>query len=435
VRTSNEMTTKGEDTMNQTTAQLSHSLSCPQCNKEIPTHKGYVTWCECGYQDEGEPEQKEKNRLNRLYERLGQKRGKMVFEKIKENPFEPVPRLTLMLAYLLSTIIHLISLGTLLSGIYCLLRQSPSIFSVALGLFLCGVSWLIRPRWNQLEEGSFRLDRKDFPHLYEAVDRLSDHMKTKRIDGIAVNHEWNASIGYYGWKKECILTIGYPLFSVLANTQKQAIIAHELGHLVNKDLSRTMYIGTAIHTLDKWVELLTPIPLDEREDNLGFFELPAYYFMALISRIPYLYLVLLVHLLFDDSQKGEYLADLKAAETCGKEPLLQTFTHLQYGNLYNLSITQALPRRKTSNVYDLLNENIQSLPPREIERYRWRDQLEHFHLDHTHPPTKYRSLMISHLPQQIERDSSLWEKASFELGTIKEDMHEDLMEEVRYWIS
>jgi heat shock protein HtpX len=408
---------------------------CPECQSKIPVHKGYVSWCECGYNLKINNDESPQTKLNRIYEQLGKKRGKKIYINLKtKKDFFLGIDLSKMPVFLLATLIHLVSISTLFLGVYLITFYNSNYLLIAGGLGLLGVSWLARPRAPKLEKNEQLIPRAEFPNLFSAADQLADAMKVPRIDGIVINEEFNASVAQIGWGRRNIIKIGYPLFSVLGPEEQMAILAHEFGHIKNGDLSRSLYIGSALFTIQTWYELLEPVPLDERE-NMGIAELPVYYLMVIISQIPYFLFFLLVHLLYDDSQKGEYLADDRAAKTVGYQHLITAMEKFEYAETFNSKVRDAAISRTGMNVFNAMEEQLLTMPLREKERLSRCAQLESSRLDATHPPTAYRVKMLEQfrgLPASPSVNKEMIKKIPGELVSQQERIQDLLIENYRY---
>jgi heat shock protein HtpX len=408
---------------------------CPECKSNIPVHKGYISWCECGYNVKINYFERPQTKLNKLYDQLGDKRGKRIYKKLIAKK-ELVSEVTFskVLVFLLATLIHLVSIISLSLGSYLLTFHNSNYLLIACGLGLLGISWLARPRAPKLEKTEHLISREEFPYLFSAADQLADAMKVRRIDGIVINEDFNASVTQIGWTKRNIIKIGYPLFSLLEPEEQMAILAHEFGHIKNGDLTRSFYIGSALFTIQTWYELLEPVPLDERE-NMGIAELPVYYLMALISQIPYLFYFLLVHFLYDDAQKGEYLADERSAKTVGYHHLIEAMKKFEYAETFYSTVRDVALKQNKLNLFHVMYERIITMPLREKERL-WRcSQMESAKLDATHPPTYYRVQMLekfSAMPYSPAVDKEVLSKIRGELDSQQKRIQEQLIENYRY---
>ena len=96
---------------------------------------------------------------------------------------------------------------------------------------------VLRAMWVRLSapEGLV-LNRKDFPLLFECLQKLRKQFKGPRIHTVLLTEDFNAAIsqvprlGIFGWQKNYLI-IGLPLMEALSAEQFMAVIGHEYGHL------------------------------------------------------------------------------------------------------------------------------------------------------------------------------------------------------------
>lgn len=339
-------------------------------------------------------------------------------------------------AFFLATVVHLVSLSFILLGFYLFIFKHDSYLALAGALCLFGIAWLARPRLPKLEDSANVVSREDFPYLYSVADQLADAMNVSRIEGIVIDEEFNAAVTQIGWRRKKYIFIGLPLFSLLECEEQTASLAHEFGHLSNGDLSRTFYIGTALYTLHTWYELLRPVSHDEySNDEFDFLKFFSYYLSAAIAQIPYLLLFLLVHLLYDGSQKGEYLADDRAAKTVGYQYLISAMAKFQHEGTFYSKVRETAVKKNKTDLFEAIKEELHTMPLREKERLSRIAQLETSRLDATHPPTAYRIMMLEKfrsLPSTTAVSKEGLMKMQKELMTQKTIIQEKLVENYRY---
>ncbi len=235
------------------------------------------------------------------------------------------------------------------------------------------------------------LDRASYPALYALVDRVADALGAKRVDMIVVSGEFNASFGRAGWTRRSVLRLGLPLFHALDEGGKVALIAHELAHDVNGDHARGFLPTTALHSLEMWSALLEPARVRRPYNNrLALYEEVSKWIMSLGALLLQAWAGLLVRVLWQDSQRGEYLADALGARVGGAGAMTALLTTMHYDQLYEAAVRDVAVGGKESDVFTALSTLIAALPERERERLRRVGELEGSRLDSTHPPTAYR---------------------------------------------
>lgn len=412
--------------------QRTGSMQCPKCQSDIEEHPNYMSWCECGwnltpYQPDDKP-----SRFAAIYERFGHRMGKRLLHDmaIIDN-LRPKPSAARVFTLLFAASIHLVTLGCL---ILCLYFFMHGYWLLALPFLL--ILWLQFPRIPRLsmQEKSDIVSREQFPTLYAIMDEAADRLKLPRVDGIILNESYNALYQQAGISLKRYVTLGLPLFSVLDPAEKVALIGHELGHGVNGDFTRALFIRSAFDTLVRWYGLLYPEEgLPRRASYTQLLIHLANFIMKLLSYIPLLLVMLFIHAIYYDSQKAEYMADYLGAKVGGTVGALGLSSKLFCYSTYELVRQRHSIHQLKGNFFDALKAAAHAIPPREYERIRRVGMLEGSTLNCTHPPTAYRI----HILQQHEHAASEAMQLSFsqleqldhELRAVEPRLQERVLQE------
>ncbi|MEO2074821.1 MAG: M48 family metallopeptidase [Bacillus sp. (in: firmicutes)] len=413
------------------------STECPNCLKTIPVHKGYITWCECGYNlhTAKEEEPKRKSRMVRLYDHLGERSGEFIFQQMMNTTnFTQRKSIVNMIALMIATIVHTISVASFVFGVYLLFFQHNHFILLFFGLVLLGIAWFTRPRVGKLEKNERIIPKDEMPATYAVLDDLADAMGIKKIDGIIINEDYNAAITKIGWRRRTIVFIGVPLFSALTPDEQCSVFAHELGHYQNKDLTYGFYVGTAINTLYDWYTLLDPVQ-SEQTFEYSLLDMITNFILKLLAQIPYLTFSLLLHLLWNQKQIGEYLADYRAAQICGSMTVIKDLEKIHMDRVYYHALSRVSVNDLQTNVIDEFKQALSIMPEREKIRIKLQLAKEKFKLNATHPPTIYRIQFIEkqNLTGRFSIDPLKGKKMIQELDLFKEKIHEIAVENYRYY--
>jgi len=193
--------------------------------------------------------------------------------------------------------------------------------------------------------------------------------------------------------------LGLPLWSVLHGQERVALVAHELAHSANHDIRRGIVIGTAIDSLARWYNVLRPAGIWSDGYGIQNIVLVPFNLMMLgLSQIAKLGLYVLVHLLWHNSQRAEYLADHLSAQTAGTGAALGTLGKLYLGEALSLTLERATWKSRNRTFLDDFRRKVTDMPERELERVRRIAQLEGARLNATHPPTVHRIAFLQAHP-------------------------------------
>lgn len=365
---------------------------CPECGTILPVHHGYVTWCDrCGWNLKPEVISDSRTLFDEIYRKLSRRLSRDLFNRmLREESLAPRFTLSGALAFLMAAAVHAVTVVFLLAGGAFVLLGWPNIVLVALGLLCLCIAIAARPRIVQAPDKGL-LPRESFPALYKLADDVADAMNAKRMDHIVASIEFNASFVRAGWLRKRYLTIGLPLFAIHTDAERVALLAHEIGHSANGDNGRRFFVVSALGTLEVWYDLIRPHGLFSSESGMpGLVMLPVNMVLYGISRMIRGWIWALVHLLFRNSQRAEYLADYLSAVVGGDRAAVTSNQLLYRGGFYNYVVQRVANSNGRLRLFDELSHQMALLPERELERIRRVSLLPDSRIDTTHPPTAYR---------------------------------------------
>jgi Zn-dependent protease with chaperone function len=333
--------------------------------------------------------------------------------------------------------VHLVSITFLVLAILCFWHAAKNKILILYGVFALSLFVMLRPRVCPVPKNS--LHREGYPQLFKIIDKVQAALKAPAVGYVVVDEQFNASFGNTGWLWRPTLTLGYPLLHVLSTEEKIHLIAHELAHGVNRDPARSFIAGTAVETLNRWYDLLANHDWQASPDHESTASLLAYWgayigrwAMRVLSIIPLALSKLLCHLIWQDSQQAEYLADRLAAKVAGQTASISGLYKLNYGLVVEQSIQQAVMRREDTTLWERLDKNLSALPEHELERLKRLMTKEDARLETTHPPTGHRVAAIQALPvttpmvilSRSEADAFEDELQRFQ-NSVAEKLHDD----------
>jgi Zn-dependent protease with chaperone function len=367
----------------------SEAIGCPRCGASIPVVHGLVNWCDaCDWNLSAPESRAPRTARERLYAKAGRRIGDRVVSRLGEAG-SLAPRLTAtrLAAYLVASLVHLLTAALALTGLLILVEGFPSPFAL-FGLLFLGPAVLMRPRLGRVPE-SGRVTREQAPQLYRFIDEVAETLGTRTADVIIIDEFFNASWSVRGIRRRRVLTLGLPLLTALTPPERTALVAHELSHARNGDAGRGLFVGSAVDALFEQYMVLAPTG----SAGAGFV-IDAV--MWLVSRPSKWLLQLEWHLLLHDSQRAEYIADSCAADVAGTDAVVSLHEKLLLGTTFRGVVQHAA--RSKSDIFDELLSVFERVPERERLRRRRVARLEAARLDASHPPTAKRIELLERRP-------------------------------------
>lgn len=378
-------------------------INCPQCKASVPSYDGYVTWCDqCNWNLQPQKDEPDYTVFGRVYNSLGKRQSKSLFQEvITAKRLRSGLTLSRILAILIALIVNTITLAIAAVGIVWIVQAWPDIISLKVfgGLLCLGLAWLLWPNVGVMPP--YIMPRNEFPTLYLLADRIAEQLNAPKVDGITIDWQFNAAFGQKGYRRRRILQIGLPLWTILENQERVALLSHELAHSVNGDPNRQFLIGSAVDTLARWHWVLAQGEgMSVSSSLLAYLaSIFAILLSRLLSLIPQAGAYGLSYLLFRDGQRAEYRADYLATTVSGTAAMLGLLDKLHFTRTFNLLVQKITLYQKDKDFFVELRKRITEVPPRELERIKRLSEVEMSRLDVTHPPTLYRINFLSAQPQ------------------------------------
>ena len=265
--------------------------TCPNCQSELTADKNFSPWCaDCEWNLTFSEPAEPRNLFESFYLSISRKHGEALFDSlVKADPKRLRPAITFskLTAFALAALVHSLTIFLIVFGLSLLFFGWPNFLAVGGGIVCLMTSWLTRPRFAAFPKNA--ISRKDFPVLYDLTDSIAAALGTKSVDAIVIDGHFNAAFGQVGWKGKKILYIGLPLWKILSEREKIALIAHELSHGINGDPLRGIFIRTAVDSLIVWHGLLKPDQLWNSENALiGLLLIPFNVLLLFLSFVSWL---------------------------------------------------------------------------------------------------------------------------------------------------
>ncbi|WP_162262026.1 M48 family metalloprotease [Terrabacter sp. Soil810] len=311
-----------------------------------------------------------------------------------------------------------------------------------IGWFAVVLGWLIvvaiAPRPHRLEDVRL-LPADDYPSTHRLVAAVAESVGTPAPDLIAVSIEFNAGVARIGWGRRQALVIGLPLWTLLTDDERLALLAHEMGHLRGRDTALSHLAAVAHGVLRRAATLLTPLPddaysdfVDDRRDvSEATMNAVGSLVLRVLSAPANLLLLLFERLAAVESQRREYLADLRAAEVAGTSAVVRLLVTTE--NLPGLHTLAAAGARRREDPFAVL-ETVRERPgptAQQVAAARQRAREQDLRWDASHPRDDLRlSLAEARAAERSVGASDVQHGADRELAGLRGELTRQLSDEL-----
>jgi Zn-dependent protease with chaperone function len=305
------------------------------------------------------------------------------------------------LTFLFSVLVHLPAVALLIAAAAIVKSAGLDPPLLVAAAVLVGLAILMRPRLGSLPKRFPVLTRTDAPALFQLMDRISATLRARTVYWIAVDLDYNFSTAIVGFRRRRLITVGLPLWTILSPAERVAILAHEVAHDTNGDLSHSLVVGSALEILSTLSRWLSPPPRIAKADP-GSIARTAEELAALVMRglslVAYGCLRLLLYYARRASPRAEYLADEEAARVASPPAMISGLDNLCLERPFTFRM-RAAAKRNEPDVWQALLAESKTFPARGHERLRRIGRRSRHKADDTHPLTAFRIGALRRLPE------------------------------------
>jgi heat shock protein HtpX len=162
-----------------------------------------------------------------------------------------------------SALLLIFDIALLVGGTFLLVTGTWPLRLLAVIMILTGYE--CRLRFPKIERHS-EVSRDEAPNLWAAVDQARAALGAPAIDRLVISSEYNAWCGHTGFRRRTVLGLGLPLWGALSPAGRQALLGHELGHLVNGDPATSFATQPALTTFATLAEVFDPDDLVDADN-------------------------------------------------------------------------------------------------------------------------------------------------------------------------
>jgi len=298
-------------------------------------------------------------------------------------------------------IIVLAPFAVMAGGLALAVVDFPNLAAMLFGALFVAVGLYALPRRAKLEEGGF--DRAQLPELFKLCDDIADRLGAEPLTRIYLSEGINAY--YTDLGRDRIMGFGLGLWSIATPQERIAIIAHELSHQVNGDLTRTGTIARAIATLERMYFLVEDDALTDHEGYLlrqrEAEDMIAGGIMGFVRMVIETIWLGFMRYYFADSQRSEYLADALSTRAGGVGAMRSSLAKLALLPLVENEVRDMVPSyvKSGSAFFERLAGVIDGADQQKREELFDRMVAEKHSVDLTHPPTFQRISFLADIEE------------------------------------
>lgn len=419
-----------------------YACPAPGCGWEGEFDPAFVAWCRaCGHNAQPATdtfvldEKPKKTAKRRRREAAETERALRLYEELAAGAdARPESRLRWAVAAF-SVAVH-VPFVLLLSGAATWLAVQPGNWFAWLGaLIAVCLAGAVRPRFGRGPRGGGWYRRDDFPELFALLDRVAAAVGAEPPVAVAFTGAVNASTARVGLRRQRVLVIGIPLWTILAGPERVALLAHEMGHQVNGDATHGTLAYSAQASLAEWEAILDP--RGARNSNhdgtgLGGIVFVAHLLLPVIL-FPFYVAVRGLRLLHGriwtaSRPRAEYLADAIAARVASTDAAVALLDKAVLADTAANFLTRHGSKAGT-DLWGDLYAYVDGLPEHERERLRFNDEATGAAVDSTHPPTHLRRKLLAEaapVPAELAPTDAEWAKVDGEMALVGEALARDL---------
>lgn len=429
--------------------------ACPECRAPLKPVTGFVNWCtSCEWNLEPGKEAPAHDMFEAFYKRLSSRLGKALHESlIGQNLMEASSHgRSWYLAMGFSMLVVSLYLFLWPLGLWLLIAAGGQFIKITTGLLVLALALFAWPwRRDPLPKQDI-VPRSQLPQLYALIDQISGLLKAPALTGIVLTEHYNASVRQFGWRRRSVLYLGIPLWEMLSVEERLSVLGHEIGHLVNRDPMNNRLPALAFTILFKTGHAICPEKLVPKGLTHGrvvmaeewaavsgamLLMIPVNLALAMIARGFWATGHVLLGLLWAESQRAEYRADLLGMQLSGMEPALSEMEKLTGADLVWSEVRERINRRQQNadtELFTSIRTRWANLPETEKERRRRLLRQEHHRLDATHPATVFRMEMLKaqrkHI-RQLQIPGRDWKALDSELESARQKIAHKLLDRLR----
>jgi len=295
-----------------------------------------------------------------------------------------------VVAAILVTPVHLVSIGLAAGGI-ALLLLGAGWWQWLMAAFLLAVAWTTKPALSgRAAPGTVLVAPTQAPALTALVGEVSTLLGTPAPQEIRLCADLNAFVAPRRLRGRQ-LVLGAPLWTALGPQERMALLGHELGHLAHGDLLNLRYVGSAYRTLHRWEGLLDPTRSEVFAHSTPI--------LARVLMVPPRLLVVGYGRLLDAvnsaaSRRQELYADLASVVVAGTEGTVGCLEVTLMGEAVDVVANRAAVDPTRPDLGEAIATRMAGYDAEQRANARRRGESDRRSIDASHPPTVERLRLV-----------------------------------------
>jgi Zn-dependent protease with chaperone function len=251
---------------------------------------------------------------------------------------------------------------------------------------------LLRPRFGTVGRAAVTVNAGSAPQLFHVISRIARSVAASPPSVVVLDDSFTAGSGVVGVRRRRVLSLGLPLWTVLEDDERIALLAHEIAHDVDGDPARRVVIGRAGTTFSTTHQLPAPGPFVIGQHAANQYIWREGVYRALLrgaAGVARAVRAAAARVLYPSDRSNEYVADdiaIRVASMPAWQGLLEKTLMRDY---VDFALAHA-----ASGGHEALwaagRRTLDEVPPRERERLRRLAALRGECVDASHPPTALR---------------------------------------------
>lgn len=414
------------------------AFGCPNCGWTGEFDTRFVQWCEgCGFNADTAPEKPAKRRAARRKARARARAEQLCEQLATAEDLRPTSA-TGIAVTVVSALVHVVTIALVVGSVLAVETWAPKYWwGWPLGVLGILVAIAVRPQlWRVLRKPRDMdrkcLTREKAPALFGLLDRCAAQLAAPIPDYVFMDSRFNAATRSVGLRRKKLLTLGVPLWVVLSGPERVALLGHELGHHVNRDVTHGIWATTARRSLIEWITLFNPRE-SVRERIVRRHLRPSGTLDSLVSLLMPVFLfglfgpafllalgcyLLLTRLDLRCGQRAEHLADELGARLGSSAAAISLAERLALSESVEYFLRRLKAERFKDDPWPRLRAYVDSIPEHEKRRRIVLDERRGTRIDATHPANYLRRKMLASRPQlpgAVKVDDAEWTAIDAEL--------------------